>query len=81
MPEMPMAAMPMPEIMSQAHARSLGSEVLVCREAGDSPFADDRQGPCADCGRALSYRPYLPDNEPKLCIACFGARKSSRQTN
>lgn len=59
----------------QAH--SLGSDFLVCPEAGSTPFADDLEGVCADCGRTLSFRPYLAGVSPKLCRGCFGVRKQA----
>ena len=71
----------MPDTIATAHTRSLGSEVLVCHEAGDSPFPDDLHAPCVDCGRALSFRPYMPAEEPKLCVSCFALRKSLRAAN
>lgn len=62
--------------MSDTHAM-LGSTCLVCHEAGASPFEDDLEDCCADCGRMLTFRPYLAGESPKLCRACFGARKNS----
>lgn len=63
--------------MPENQPRMLGMQYLVCRDAGASPFDDDLEGVCADCGRMLSFRPYLAEESPKLCIACFGDRKSS----
>lgn len=55
---------------------SLGCEILVCRDAAASPFDDDLKESCADCGRTLSFRPYLAEQSPKVCVACFQARKN-----
>ena len=56
---------------------SLGCELLVCRDAGASPFTDDLKEDCVDCGRVLSFRPYLAEQSPKVCVACFEVRKNS----
>mgnify|MGYP000968362615 CR=1 FL=1 len=55
----------------------LGSHVLVCLDAGACPFEDDLKDVCADCGRMLSFRPYLAAESPKLCRDCFVRRRSA----
>lgn len=66
--------------MPERQAHMLGSDYLVCPDAGSSPFADDLEDVCADCGRMLSFRPYLAGESPKLCRACFSVRKSTRKS-
>lgn len=63
--------------MPEYQARMLGADFLVCQDAGASPFDDDLEDACADCGRRLCFRPYLPAEAPKLCRPCFDARKSA----
>ena len=63
--------------MPDNQARTLGMDFLVCLDAGASPFADDLEEVCADCGRMLTFRPYLAKESPKLCRACFGLRKEA----
>lgn len=65
--------------MPERHAHMLGSDVLVCREAGSSPFEDDLEDVCADCGRGLCFRPYLAEERTKLCRPCFSRRKEAAQ--
>lgn len=63
--------------MPENQPRMLGMEFLVCREVGASPFDDDLVSDCADCGRPLTVRPYLVEQESKLCVPCFSARKQA----
>lgn len=63
--------------MPDNHALILGTNCLVCNEAGASPFDDDLEDFCADCGRMLTFRPYLAQEAPKLCRSCFCARKDA----
>ena len=37
-------------------------------------FADNRTGPCADCGDTLQWRPHAPRKPPKLCMDCATIR-------
>ncbi|MBX9760181.1 MAG: hypothetical protein K2Y29_15495 [Beijerinckiaceae bacterium] len=63
-------------MMTDNHAM-LGSTCLVCHEAGASPFTDDLEDCCADCGRMLTFRPYLASESPKLCRGCFAKRRDA----
>jgi hypothetical protein len=65
--------------MSENQTCLLGSVVLVCQNASSSAFSDDLQESCADCGCGLSVRPYLAEENPKVCVACFSARRDSAQ--
>ena len=67
--------------MSENQPLMLGSVVLVCQNAGASVFSDDLKDSCADCGRMLSFRPYLEAESPKLCSECFGVRKDAARAN
>ena len=58
---------------------ALAERPLVCEPAAMSRFADDARGACARCGCAVSYRPYLPAEAPKLCVACYGASRYGRR--
>ncbi|MFN3892684.1 MAG: hypothetical protein ACK4MV_19985 [Beijerinckiaceae bacterium] len=61
--------------MPEHQARMLGMDFLVCPDAGSSPFVDDLKDACADCGRMLSFRPYLAAESPKVCKPCFMRRR------
>ncbi|HEY8578569.1 MAG TPA: hypothetical protein VIL72_01685 [Beijerinckiaceae bacterium] len=49
---------------------------LVCQPAAMSRFSDDARGACAICGCAVAYRPYLPEEAPKLCVSCHDGRRA-----
>lgn len=48
---------------------------VVCEQAAVSRFSDDARGQCVACGCAIAYRPYMPDEAPKICVDCH---KSAR---
>lgn len=35
-----------------------------------SAFDDDVWTVCADCGKKICHRPYLPEKLPKVCVLC-----------
>lgn len=48
--------------------------VVMCVLASEPAcFADDAFSPCADCGRQLRHRPYVPAHVRKLCLMCVEA--------
>lgn len=67
--------------MPEQQTRMLGSDFLVCPDAGSSPFTDDLEDVCADCGRLLCFRPYLAGERPKVCRNCFSVRKQMAAGN
>lgn len=51
---------------------------VVCEQAAMSRFEDDARGVCAVCGCEVAYRPYMPEEAPKLCVDCHGQRSAAR---
>lgn len=47
-----------------------GPALVVCEQAAASRFTDDVLGECISCGCAIAYRPYMPDEAPKICVDC-----------
>lgn len=48
-------------------------DVLVCAPftiENGLVFADNRTGVCAECGRAIQWRPYAPTKPKRLCYLC-----------
>lgn len=44
--------------------------VLCVRLGTPSPFTDNQVAPCALCGFAVIFRPYMPKAPPKVCMEC-----------
>jgi hypothetical protein len=45
--------------------------VLVCsRLTTPLIFADNERGVCAECGRAIQFRPHAPRHMQRVCMAC-----------
>lgn len=53
---------------------------VVCEQAAASRFSDDARGQCVACGCAIAYRPYMPDEAPKICVDCH-KRARARMPN
>lgn len=42
--------------------------MVVC--SSSSHFEDDVHTVCSKCGKPIVHRPYVPEQYPKICIAC-----------
>lgn len=45
--------------------------ILACALKGTpTPFTDNEEGVCADCGCEVIFRPNAPDGIMKMCLEC-----------
>lgn len=65
--------MPKPQQMNYPD----GGSPVVCEQAAASRFNDDAKGTCMSCGCAIAYRPYMPDEAPKICVDCYKRLRAS----
>lgn len=50
----------------------------ICSYLTDpTPFKDNVETVCADCGIGIRHRPHCPRTPPKLCFRCVAKRISS----
>lgn len=47
----------------------------------ESYFPDDKKGHCCDCGKAIVYRPYHPEEVKKICVDCAQKYANHSTTN
>ncbi len=60
-------------LISDAEAEQ--AEFVICGTPDIStPFADNVQTVCVDCGRAVIHRPHAPKRPKKICLECGLAR-------
>lgn len=48
--------------------------IILCSFQEDASFPDNIKGKCADCQRAIVWRPHVPANYLKVCGPCAVAR-------
>lgn len=65
------------EIVDASNATA--DDILVCMPTGASPFGDNVECPCADCGITIMYRPHAPAAATKVCVSC-GTRRIEAQS-
>jgi ribosomal protein L37E len=57
-------------------------DVIVCApDDVPSSFTDDVHTTCADCGRGIYHRPYVPARLKKVCLACGQQRLEKEATS
>jgi hypothetical protein len=51
------------------------ADLVVC-VTDESPgyFPDEVHTTCADCGVGIHHRPFVPEQAPKVCLACANCR-------
>lgn len=45
--------------------------IIICNPKDEpSPYKDNTDGACAECGAEIYWRPYIPEKAKKICIQC-----------
>lgn len=48
------------------------ADYVVCaRKDTPTPFTDNEEGTCCQCGCAVVFRPHAPKTPPRLCFECM----------
>jgi hypothetical protein len=68
------------QIVDEAEAEAQEDSLVCCmtKKSYDAqkfkPFDNNKEGPCADCGETVVWRPHMPDSIPKVCMSCVVSR-------
>jgi len=56
------------EVVSDEEAEE--ADFIVCGSPGPTPWLDNVETTCGDCGSAVIHRPHAPKRPRKVCVAC-----------
>jgi hypothetical protein len=57
-------------IISQEEAEECVYVVCI-RKGQPTPFDDNEEGTCCQCGNAVVFRPHAPKRPARLCLECM----------